>query len=177
MCCECCFITVIYNVMTIALSSCCLYIWNTQSIAAQVGQGTSWRNLFSALIYKHIVVSLSKWLAPITVCQLSKIWTMYVCIKVTEIWYLDSVKQHPPLKFPDLQNVLNWSVSCRFCSQKLNLLVFLIGIADHAGPLVIHSTKWRKERKKAKSHTQAQNKSRCKTEVFLWSLFTYLVLH
>jgi hypothetical protein len=59
---------------------------------------------------------------------------MYVCIKVTEIWYLDSVKQHPPLKFPDLQNVLNWSVSCRFCSQKLNLLVFLIGIADHAGP-------------------------------------------
>jgi hypothetical protein len=31
---------------------------------------------------------------------------------------------------------MNWSVSCRFCSQKFNLLVFLIGIADHAGPLV-----------------------------------------
>jgi hypothetical protein len=40
MCCECRFTTVIYNVMTIALSSCCMYIWNTQSIAAQVGQGT-----------------------------------------------------------------------------------------------------------------------------------------
>jgi hypothetical protein len=34
--------------------------------------------------------------------------------------------------------------------------VFLIGIADHAGPLVMHRTEWRKERKKAKSHTQAQ---------------------
>jgi hypothetical protein len=30
MCYECCFTTVIYNVMTIALSSCCMYIWNTQ---------------------------------------------------------------------------------------------------------------------------------------------------
>jgi hypothetical protein len=56
--------------------------------------------------------------------------------KFKEVWYLDSVKEYPPLKFPDLQNVLNWSVSCRFCSQKFNLLVFLIGIADHAGPLV-----------------------------------------
>jgi hypothetical protein len=28
-----------------------------------------------------------------------------------------------------------------FCSQKINLLVFLIGIADHAGPLMMHSTK------------------------------------
>jgi hypothetical protein len=63
------------------------------------------------------------------------------------------------------------------CSQKFNLLVYLIGIADHAGPLVMHWTEWRKERKKAKSHTQAQNKSRCKTEIFLWSLITYLVLH
>jgi hypothetical protein len=57
-------------------------------------------------------------------------------MKLTEVWYLDSAKQHPPLKFPDLQNVLNWSVSCRFCSQKFNLSVFLIGIADHARPLV-----------------------------------------
>jgi hypothetical protein len=64
-----------------------------------------------------------------------------------------------------------------FCSQKINLLVFLIGIADHTGPLVMHRTEWRKERKKSKSHTQAQNKSRYKTEVFLWSLLTYLVLH
>jgi hypothetical protein len=148
MCCECCFTTVIYNVMTITLSSCCMYISNTQSNAAQVGQGTSWRYLFSALIYKHIVVSLSKWLAPIPVC---KIWTVYVCMKFTEVWYLDSAKQHPPLKFPDLQNVLNWLVSCRFCSQKFNLLMFLIGIADHAGPLVMHSTEWRKEWKKPKA--------------------------
>jgi hypothetical protein len=136
MCCECCFTTIIYNVMTIALSSCCMYIWNTQSITAQVGQGTRWRNLFSALIYKHIVVSLSKWLAPIPICSLSKIWTVYVRMKFTEVWYLDSAKQHLPLKFPDLQNLLNWSVSCRFCSQKFNLLVFLNGIVDHAGPLV-----------------------------------------
>jgi hypothetical protein len=57
-------------------------------------------------------------------------------MKFTEVWYLDSAKQHPPLKFPDLQNVLNRSVSCRFCSQKCNLLVFPIGIAYHAGPLV-----------------------------------------
>jgi hypothetical protein len=27
-------------------------------------------------------------------------------------------------------------VSCRFCSQKFNLLMFLIGIVDCAGPLV-----------------------------------------
>jgi hypothetical protein len=43
----------------------------------------------------------------------------------------------------------------------------LISIADQAGPLVnMHRTEWRKDRKKAKSHSQAQNKSRCKTEVF-----------
>jgi hypothetical protein len=57
-------------------------------------------------------------------------------MKFKEVWYLDSAKQHPTLKFPNIQNVLNWSVSCRFCSQKFNLVVFLIGIADHAGPLV-----------------------------------------
>jgi hypothetical protein len=62
--------------------------------------------------------------------------TMIICMKFKEVWYLDYAKQHPPLKFLDLQPVLNWSVSCRFCSQKFNLLVFLIGIADHAGPLV-----------------------------------------
>jgi hypothetical protein len=86
-----------------------------------------------------------------------------ICMKFKEVWYLDSAKQRPPLKFPYLQNVLNWSVSCRFCSQKfnllvfligiltmqglrysifcsqkINLLVFLIGITDHAGPLVMH---------------------------------------
>jgi hypothetical protein len=27
-----------------------------------------------------------------------------------------------------------------FCSQKIKLLVFLIGIADHARPLVMHIT-------------------------------------
>jgi hypothetical protein len=53
-----------------------------------------------------------------------------------------------------------------FCSQKINLLVYLIGIADHAGPLLMHRTERPKERKKGKSHTQAQNKSRWKTEVF-----------
>jgi hypothetical protein len=62
--------------------------------------------------------------------------TVFICMKFKEVWYLDSVKQHPPLKFPVLQPILNWSVSYRFCSQKFNLLVFLIGIADHAGPLV-----------------------------------------
>jgi hypothetical protein len=62
--------------------------------------------------------------------------TVIFSMKFKEVWYLESAKQHPPLKFPDLQAVLNWSVSCRFCSQKFNLLVFLFGIADHAGPLV-----------------------------------------
>jgi hypothetical protein len=59
-----------------------------------------------------------------------------IFMKFKEVWYLDYAKQHPPLMFPDLQNVLNWSVSCRFCSRKFNLLVFLFDIADHAGPLV-----------------------------------------
>jgi Ulp1 family protease len=45
--------------------------------------------------------------------------TVIICRKLKEVWYLDSAKQHPPLKFPNLQNVLkNWSVSCSFCSQK-----------------------------------------------------------
>jgi hypothetical protein len=62
--------------------------------------------------------------------------TVIICMKFKEVCYLDSAKQHPPLKFLDLQNVLNSSVSYRFCSQKFSLLVFLIGIADHVGPLV-----------------------------------------
>jgi hypothetical protein len=62
--------------------------------------------------------------------------TVIISMKFKEVWYLDSAKPHPPLKFPDLQPFLNWSVSCRFCSRKFNLLVFLFGIADHAGPLV-----------------------------------------
>jgi hypothetical protein len=128
-----------------------------------------------------------------------------ICMKFKEVWYLDSAKQHPLLKFPDLQNVLNWSVSCRFCSQKFNLLAFLIGITDRAGPLVqyflftknqpLSVSNWycwscrvfgdaqdrvTKGKKKAKSHTQAQNKSRYKTKVFLWyllSVFKPLDLH
>jgi hypothetical protein len=44
--------------------------------------------------------------------------TVIIFMKFKEVWYLDSAKQHSPLKFLDLQNVLNWSVSCRFCSQK-----------------------------------------------------------
>jgi hypothetical protein len=52
-------------------------------------------------------------------------------------------------------------------TQKFNHLMFLIGTANHAVPLMtMHRTEWRKERKKSKSHTQEQNKSRCKTEVF-----------
>jgi hypothetical protein len=62
--------------------------------------------------------------------------TVIICMKFKEVWYLDSAKQHAPLKFPDLQHILNWLVCCRFCLQKFNLLVFLIGIADHAWPLV-----------------------------------------
>jgi hypothetical protein len=62
--------------------------------------------------------------------------TVIICMKFKEVWYLDSAKQHPKLKFSDLKPIVDWSVSCRFCSQKFNLLVFLIGIADHAGPLV-----------------------------------------
>jgi hypothetical protein len=104
--------------------------------------------------------------------------TVIISMKFKEVWYLDSAKQHPPLKFPNLQNVLNRSVSCRFCSQKINLIVFLICIADHAGGLWWCTGQSDKMiGKKAKSHTQAQNKSRYKNEVFLWSLLTYLVLH
>jgi hypothetical protein len=66
----------------------------------------------------------------------SQLITVIICMKFKEVWYLDSAKQYPPLKFPDLQPVLNSSVFCRFCSQKFNLLVFLIGIADHEGPLL-----------------------------------------
>jgi hypothetical protein len=57
-------------------------------------------------------------------------------MKFKEVWYLNSAKQHPSPKFSDLKPVVDWSVSCWFCSRKINLLVFLIGIADHAGPLV-----------------------------------------
>jgi hypothetical protein len=77
--------------------------------------------------------------------------TVIICMKFKEVWYLDSAKQHSPLKFPDLLTVLNWSVSCRFCSQKFNLLVFLIGIADHAGPLVMHRTSDEMKEKKSKA--------------------------
>jgi hypothetical protein len=59
-----------------------------------------------------------------------------ICMKLKEVWCLDSAKQHSLLKFSDLKPVVDWSISCRFCSQKFNLLVFLIGIADHARPLV-----------------------------------------
>jgi hypothetical protein len=62
--------------------------------------------------------------------------TMIICMKFKEVWYLDYAKQHLPLKFSDLKPVVDWLVSCRFCSQKFNIFVFLIGIADHAGPLV-----------------------------------------
>jgi hypothetical protein len=74
------------------------------------------------------------------------IYALYLLayFKFKDVWYLDSAKQHPLLKFLDLQNVLNWSVSCRFCSQKFNLLVFLIGIADHAGPLVQYFLSYKK---------------------------------
>jgi hypothetical protein len=41
--------------------------------------------------------------------------TVIICMEFKEAWFLDSAKQHPPLKFPDLQNVLNWSISCSFC--------------------------------------------------------------
>jgi hypothetical protein len=33
--------------------------------------------------------------------------TVIICMKFKEVWYLDSLKQHPPLKFPNLQPVLN----------------------------------------------------------------------
>jgi hypothetical protein len=62
--------------------------------------------------------------------------TLIISMKFKEVWYLDSAKQHLPLMLPDPEPVLNWSVSCRFCSQKIYLLVFLIGIANHVGPLV-----------------------------------------
>jgi hypothetical protein len=39
----------------------------TTSLLVEVGQVRSWMNLFSAWIYKHVVVSVSKWLAPIPV--------------------------------------------------------------------------------------------------------------
>jgi hypothetical protein len=63
--------------------------------------------------------------------------TLIICMKFKEVWHLDSSKQHPALKFTNLKAVVDWSVSCRFCSQKFNLLVFLIGIVDHVGPLLI----------------------------------------
>jgi hypothetical protein len=33
--------------------------------------------------------------------------TVIICMKFKEVWYLDYAKQHFPLKFPDLQLVLN----------------------------------------------------------------------
>jgi hypothetical protein len=34
--------------------------------------------------------------------------TMIICMMFKEVWYLDFAKQHPSLKFPDLQAVLIW---------------------------------------------------------------------
>jgi ribonucleotide monophosphatase NagD (HAD superfamily) len=47
----------------------------------------------------------------------SHLVTVILCMKFKEIWYLDSAKQYPSLKFSDLKPVEDWSVSCRFCSQ------------------------------------------------------------
>jgi hypothetical protein len=44
--------------------------------------------------------------------------TVIICMKFKEVMYLDSAKQHPPLKFSNVKPVVDWSVSCRFCSQK-----------------------------------------------------------
>jgi hypothetical protein len=33
--------------------------------------------------------------------------TVIICMKFKEVLYLDSAKQHLPLKFPNIQNVLN----------------------------------------------------------------------
>jgi hypothetical protein len=93
---------------------------NISQLSQQVGKAIS-----NAMMNNNYVVSAyctSHWVIVI------------ICMKFKEVWYLDSAKQHRLLKFPNLQNVLNWSVSCKFCSQKFNLLVFLIGIDDHAGP-------------------------------------------
>jgi hypothetical protein len=35
-------------------------------------------------------------------------WVIVIIyMKFKEVWYLDSTKQHPPVKFPDLQSVLS----------------------------------------------------------------------
>jgi hypothetical protein len=62
--------------------------------------------------------------------------TLIISMKLKEVWYPDSAKQNPTRKFTYVKTVVEWLVSCRFCSQKINLLVFLIGIDDHAGPLI-----------------------------------------
>jgi hypothetical protein len=66
-------------------------------------------------------------------CCTSHWVTVIICMKFKDVWYLDSAKQHPSPKFLDLQPILNWSVSCRFCSQIFNLLVFPIGIVTMQG--------------------------------------------
>jgi hypothetical protein len=71
-------------------------------------------------------------------------------MKFKEVWYLDSSKQYLAWNFTNFKSVVDWTISCRFCSQKINLLVFLTVIADHARPLVhVHRIEWRKQRKKA----------------------------
>jgi hypothetical protein len=55
--------------------------------------------------------------------------------------------------------------------------VFLIGIADHVGPLVMHRIEWRKERKKSQKPHSSTKQISLWDQGFLWSLLTYLVLH
>jgi hypothetical protein len=62
--------------------------------------------------------------------------TVIISMKYKEVWYLDSAKLFPGRKFTDVRHIVNWSVYCRFCSRNIDLLLFLIGIADHAGPLM-----------------------------------------
>jgi hypothetical protein len=40
--------------------------------------------------------------------------TMIICMKFKEVWYLDSARQHPPLKFSDLKPVVDWSIFVGF---------------------------------------------------------------
>jgi hypothetical protein len=81
-----------------------------------------------SLLDGTVELALAKVFPSQKACHSVPVQDGYVVVQPTYVWANTSHK-----------NVLNWSVSCKFCSQKFNLLVFLIGIADHAGPLVQYS--------------------------------------
>ena len=59
----------------------------------------------SGLVVKAIANAMNNDYVVGAYCT-SHLVTVIICMKFKEVWYLDSAKQHPPLKFSDLKPVV-----------------------------------------------------------------------